>query len=302
MQWLAEAEREQSASVGIASLQDYLALERDRHQFDQVAEVWVESMREALRDRADRRVRELLTAVEGIKVPGDDRAFSAVFVPATLRADVIVSLMTDPEKEGRASAVQMLEPFGEWGIEALFDQLAEENDRGRRAALLGVIRSLVPGRIGAVAARLGDHRWYVVRNAVNVLRHTGDPQVLDLLAGAAQHESDPVRREAVWGLVSGGPAALPHLVAAASSSDGSVRRMTVEALGTMPVAEAADALAGIVVSGRDLGTRRLALERLATNRAPESADQLQALVAKRRPKLPRSLRRRARVLAKEGSS
>src|SRR5205814_5435902 len=89
MQWLADAEREQATSVGIATLQDYLALEHDRHQFDQVADVWMEAVRAALLGRSDRRVRELLTAVEGIKVPGDDRAFSTVFLPGVLRPDVV---------------------------------------------------------------------------------------------------------------------------------------------------------------------------------------------------------------------
>jgi hypothetical protein len=302
MQWLADAEREQATSVGIATLQDYLALEHDRHQFDQVADVWMEAVRAALLGRSDRRVRELLTAVEGIKVPGDDRAFSTVFLPGVLRPDVVGAVMDEPDDVGASSAVQMLEPFGEPGVVALFDRLADEEDRGRRAALLGVLRSLAPGRTQALADRLRDPRWYVVRNAVNVLRHSDDPEALDLLAGAAHHAADAVRREAVWGLVSGGPAALPHLVAAASGADDAVRRLTVEAIGGMHVPEAVEALAGIVVSGRDLGTRRLALERLGTNRAPEALQHLRALADGRRPRLPRSLRRRAHVLANARSS
>jgi hypothetical protein len=297
MRWLADSEREQSRSVGIATLQDYLLLETDPHQFDQVAQAWVEATREALRTRSDRRVRELLAAVEGIKVPGDKRAFSAVFVPGVLRSDVVKALMADPEGTDTPSATEMLEPFGEPAVASLFDQLADEDDRGRRAALLGVLRSLAPGRSGAVADRLRDPRWYVVRNAVNVLRHTGDPGALDLLASAAQHAAEAVRREAVWGLVSGGPTALPHLVAAASSPDESVRRLTVEALGGMHSPESAAALSGIVAAGRDLATRRLALERLGTNRAPEAPEHLRALGARGGPRLPRSLRRRARTLA-----
>jgi hypothetical protein len=297
MRWLADSEREQSRSVGIATLQDYLSLETDPHQFDQVAHAWVEGTREALRTRSDRRVRELLAAVEGIKVPGDDRAFSAVFVPVVLRSDVVKSLLADQEEADAPSVIEMLEPFGEPAVASLFDQLADEDDRGRRAALLGVLRSLAPGRSAAVADRLRDPRWYVVRNAVNVLRHTGDPGALDLLASAAQHAAEGVRREAVWGLVSGGPAALPHLVAAASSPDESVRRLTVEALGGMHTPEAAAALAGIVAAAGDLATRRLALERLGTNRALDVPEHLRTLGARGGPRRPRSLRRRARTLA-----
>jgi HEAT repeat protein len=155
---------------------------------------------------------------------------------------------------------------------------------------------LAPGRTAAVADRLRDPRWYVVRNAVNVLRHAGDAEALGLLAAAAQHTADAVRREAVWGLVAGGPAALPHLVAAASSPDPSVRKLTVEALGGLTNPEAAEALAGIVRSGGDLATRKLALERLGSSRALGARGVLERLAGSGRA-LPRALRRRSRALA-----
>ena len=294
--WLAEAEQEQATAIGIATLQDYLALERDRHQFDQVASTWVASVRAAVVGRSIRRVHELLTATEGITVPGDDRPFAAVFVSAVLRPEVVAALIADAEPDDAVAVADVLEPFGEPGVAALFDLLADEEDRGRRAALLGVLRRLAPGRTAAVADRLRDPRWYVVRNAVNVLRHAGDPEALDLLAAAAQHTADAVRREAVWGLVAGGPAAMPHLVAAASSPDASVRRLTVEALGGLHAPEAAEALAGIVRSGGDLATRKLALERLGTSRAPGARGGLERLAGSGRA-LPRALRRRARALA-----
>jgi hypothetical protein len=298
LQWLADSEREQATSVGIATLQDYLSLENDRHQFDQVAQVWVDATCEALRSRSDRRIRELLAAVEGIVVPGDGRAFSTVFAPAVLRPDVVRTLVRESAAPGAPSTSQLLEPFGGPALTTLFDQLADEDDRGHRAALLGILRSLAPGRSGAVIDRLRDPRWYVVRNAVNVVRHSGDPGTLDLLAEAAQHSAEAVRREAVWGLLAGGPAALPHLVAAASSTDASVRRLTVEALGSMQTSEAAGALAKIVVARGDLVTRRLALERLGTNRTREASEHLHGLGMRRAPRVPRSLRRRARALAR----
>jgi hypothetical protein len=297
MQWLAESVEEQSASVALATLQDYLAVEKDRLQFDEVAGVWVDVTRDALRERDYRRVLELISAVDGVNTLSDERTFFEVFAPQVLDRTVVRDLMVLEQEEGPTVAAA-LAPFGDVGVEALFEQLAEEEDRGRRAGLLGVLRQLAPGRAKTVVPRLSDPRWYVVRNAVNVLRHTGDPDVLELLAGASKHTAEAVRREAVWGLAAGGAAAVPYLVQLANAPDRSVRRLSVQALGQLTAAEAVAALKTIVLEAADLDARRQALEALAAHASPEAADALKELSGRTRPRLPRKLRKQAKSLAR----
>ena len=298
MQWLAESVEEQSASVALATLQDYLAVEKDRLQFDQVADVWVDVTREALRGRDYRRVIELISAVDGVNTLSEDRTFFEVFAPQVLDRKVVMDLMVLEEDEEGPTVAAALAPFGDVGVEALFEQLAEEEDRGRRAGLLGVLRQLAPGRAKNVVPRLSDPRWYVVRNAVNVLRHTGDPDVLELLAGASKHTAEAVRREAVWGLAAGGAAAVPYLVQLASAPDRSVRRLSVQALGQLTAADAVGALNTIVLGSGDMDSRRQALDALAAHSSPEAAEALKSLSGRTRPRLPRKLRKQAKSLAR----
>lgn len=296
MRWLAAAEQEQASSVALATLQDYLSLERDPHQFERVTDVWVEATRKAVRARDPRRVRELIAAVEGSRLPGDDRPFLDVCAPRALERSVVMALLNGESEVDEQPVISVLALFGDGGVDALFDLLAEEEDRGRRAAMLGILRQLAPGRVGPVATRLADPRWYVVRNAVNVLRHSGDPDVLDLLAGAARHTAEAVRREAVYGLVAGGVAAVPHLAALATAPDEAIRRLSVEALGGLAAPDAAAALSAIVAASGDVGTRRLALDALVDHPAPEALEDLERFAGRSRPRLPRSLRKHARAL------
>ena len=288
MKWLAESAEEQSSAVALATLQDYLGVEQDQLQFDQVAGVWVDVTRDAVGNREYRRVIELVSAVDGVRVEAGDRSFFDVYGPQVLDQKVVRQLMLlESESEGPGAA-SVLASFGDVGVEALFEQLAEEEDRGRRAGLLGVLRQLAPGRAKTVVPRLSDPRWYVVRNAVNVLRHTGDPDVLELLAGASKHTAEAVRREAVWGLAAGGAAAVPYLAQLANAPDRGVRRLSVQALGGLTSPEAVGALTTVVLTGSDTETRRQALDALAEHNSAES--QRRAAIAGRARAAPSSSR------------
>jgi HEAT repeat protein len=144
--------------------------------------------------------------------------------------------------------------------------------------------------------RLEDARWYVVRNAVNVLRYSRHPRSLDLMAQAARHAAEGVRREAVFGLAAGGEAAAPYLGALAVGPDASVRLLAIQALSGLAAPEAATALSATVTGSRDVETRRLALDALADHPSEEAASALWAFSRRSRPRLPRSLRRRAQAL------
>lgn len=293
---LSVAGTQQVTALGLATLQDYFFLEAEPGLYESVAEVWAGATREALLGRDHLRVLELVSVVEGIRTPMDGPSFLERYTPIVLDRAAVAELVSAGGGEEATPNFLLLAPFGESGVDVLFEELAEEQDRGRRAVLLGLLRQLAPGRAGPIVRRLHDPRWYVVRNAVNVLRHSRHPRSLDLLVEAARHAAEAVRREAVFGLVAGGEAALPHLGSLASGPDPAVRLMAIEALGGLVTPEAASALAGIVSGSSDVESRRRALEALARHPSPEAGSALAGFTTRSRPRLPRSLRRYARGL------
>jgi HEAT repeat protein len=239
-----------------------------------------------------------VSTVEASHHPQDRRSFLDIYAPLALDREVVAEIVDrDPPDDGPTPFL-LLSPFGETAVDVLFAELAEEPDRGRRATLLGVLRQLAPGRSEPVVRRLDDTRWYVVRNAVNVLRYSRHPRSLDLMAEAAKHAAEAVRREAVFGLAAGGTAAVPYLGALASGPDASVRVLAIEALRGLAAPESATALVVVASRRGDIKTRRSALDALAEHPSPEASSALAAFAQRgqTRPRLPRSLRRRARAL------
>jgi len=295
---LSIAGEEQGTALGLATLQDYLFLEREPEQFELVAQVWAETTRHALLRRDLLGVMELVSTVEASRDPRSGRSFLETHAPLVIDEAVVAELVDGDADPDAPTPFLLLAPFGECAVEVLFEELAEEEDRGRRAALLGLLRQLAPGRAEPVVRRLEDTRWYVVRNAVNVLRYSRHPRSLDLLAQAARHAAEGVRREAVFGLAAGGEAAAPYLGVLAVSPDASVRLLAIQALSGLTGPAAATALSAAVTGSRDVETRRRALDALAIHPSEEAASALRAFSRRSRPRLPRSLRRRARALVR----
>jgi hypothetical protein len=295
---LSVAGEQQGVALGLATLQDYFFLEHEPEQFELVAQVWAETTRQALLRRDHLRVMELVSTVEASRDPRDGRSFLETNAPLVIDEAVVTELVDGDADPDGPTPFMLLAPFGDHAVEVLFEELAEEEDRGRRAALLGLLRQLAPGRADPVVRRLKDTRWFVVRNAVNVLRYSRHPRSLDLMAEAAKHAAEGVRREAVFGLAAGGEAAAAYLGELAIAPDGSVRLLAIQALSELAGSESARALSAAVTRSRDAETRRRALDALADHPSEEAASALLAFSRRTRPRLPRSLRRRAHALVR----
>jgi len=108
---------------------------------------------------------------------------------------------------------------GNEGIEKLFQRLEEEKAAGARMALMRFIAQTGPVGLEVARRRLKDERWYVVRNACQVLGELKDPELLQDLAAVLQHSDDRVQKAAADVIIKGrDPAragnfaeALPHL-------------------------------------------------------------------------------------------
>jgi HEAT repeats len=292
---------EQRMGMALLALHDYLTLEVDDERLGEVLFLWAEELRGAVRSRDPERVRELLGAArEGLHASDDEReSLFGAYVRQALEPDLVMDLVTSGHADQGMPVEEMLDPFGDVGVEVLLDLLAEEADRERRAFLLSALRRMAPGHLGPVMVRLRDPRWYVVRNAANLLGNTGGAEVLDQLAAATRHQSAQVRKEAVKALlVAGGVRAVPRLRLLASEGVEDVRTTAVTVLGAIFAPEAAEALGDIVRSSADRGLRRLAIDELAEG--TEGRSVLHDLSAgKVRPRLPWSLRRYVRRLLRE---
>ena len=292
---------EQRQTSALLALHDYVTLERDDERMGEVLSLWAEELQGAIGMRDPVRVRELVDSVRyALEGAGDDRqSLYGSYVRQALAPETVLALVdTSRAEDGGATVHEVLEPFGDLGVEVLLDLLAEA-DRERRAHLLAVLRQVARGHLRPVVARLKDPRWYVVRNAANLLGNTGGEEVLDQLAGAARHPAAQVRKEAVKALVvAGGVKAVPHLRTLAGEGPQDVRPTAVSVLGAIFAPEAAAALGDVVRSNTDRGLRRQALDELAEG--AEGREVLRLLSDRdTRPRLPWKLRRHARRLLRD---
>jgi hypothetical protein len=296
---------EDQLRLALEAVKDYLSIESDLEKLGDVLTIWSHELGEALGARDLERVDRLLDAAEGVRsgtseTDGEKRRTINAFLRRVLDQPLLVKVMSLTEGDA-ASTVRLLERFGEIAAERLLEDLAGEEEGGRRALLLGVLSEMARSHRGPVTARLSDRRWFVARNAVTILYRSGGADVVPLLMQAAGHPHPAVRREVVAGLLdAAGPAALSELIRLAHDQDESVRISVVRALGGMTSAEACSALGRLCLDLSSPADRRRALEELARHSAPEATSVLRQVASSRgRPRLPWRLRRHARGLLKQ---
>ena len=287
---------EELRAAQVLAVADYLALESDLERAGEALSIWSDELRNALAQRDERAVASLIQPVREIllsREEGRPELFEA-YVRRALTRDVVFDAVTAEAADGHQHLAAMLGPFGDDGVEVLLDLLADEEDRQRRALLLGAIRRIASVHPDPVVARLRDERWYVVRNAVSILGSAGGPSVVSRLAEVARHPAPEVRREVPEALANaGGPAGVPHLVQIAVEGAEDLRAAAVTALGTIVGGEAAAGLGEVAARTRDRAIRMQALDALA--RRVDGVPVLHGLVARDSPtRLPWRIRRFAR--------
>lgn len=282
----------------VMAVADYVTLETDRERAGEALEIWSEELRRALGDRDEREVASQLRRVRDVLVVGGDDGGSQLFqayVRRVLVPEVVLRAVGAEAAAGHPRLAALLSPFGDAGVEVLLDLLAEEQDRGRRALLLGALRRIAAEHPEAVVSRLRDDRWFVVRNAISILGSASNPAVLTQLAEAARHPAEAVRREVPEALANaGGPGAAPHLVRIALEGGDDLRHLAVSSLGTIVGEEPAAGLAEVAMRASDRAIAMQALEELG--KRPEGAERLGHLLSGRDGRLPWRLRRHARRL------
>src|SRR5262249_5182138 len=95
------------------------------------------------------------------------------------------------------TAVVLFRWSGEEGIEKLFQRLEEEKTAGNRMAIMRFIAQTGHAGLEVARKRVSDQRWYVVRNACQVLSELKDPELLTTLSPVLAHADDRVQKAAV---------------------------------------------------------------------------------------------------------
>lgn len=208
--------------------------------------------------------------------------------PSTMRG---LARLLAVRRELRPALESIFVRTGGEGAEALVEQLIASNVTSERRALRHAI-ARCPSAAPLLMHLMGDTRWYVVRNAVELLGELGAREAEAVLVGALGHSDARVRRSAVAALARIGTArgmsAVPplladtnaavrlqaaHAIAAARhprgvpalvqalerEADPEVQHALVKALGANPTDEAVERLVRLAQPGRLLARRSLAL-------------------------------------------
>ncbi|HXZ27503.1 MAG TPA: HEAT repeat domain-containing protein, partial [Terriglobales bacterium] len=98
-------------------------------------------------------------------------------------------------------AADLLRGAGPAAIVKVFRQLEEEQTTGNRLALIRLITKIGSPALDIARQRLGDERWYVVRNACKLLGDLKDPEILKTLAPLLRHANERVQKAAVTAIL-----------------------------------------------------------------------------------------------------
>ena len=140
--------------------------------------------------------------------------------PTLLRA---VATMLPRKKEKAEDYLAVLTRAGEDGADALIEQLTTAQNTGDRRVYFDSLVKLNAG-VTALIHMLGDARWYVARNAADLLGEMNTTEAEVPLAEALKHDDDRVRRAAANSLAKlGTPNAMRSLHDALHDSSPQVR-------------------------------------------------------------------------------
>lgn len=116
--------------------------------------------------------------------------------PTTLRA---VASVLPRRKERVDEFVQVLMRTGDAGAEALIEQLTAAQSLSERRVFFDALVQLKTGK-PMLVHMLGDPRWYVARNAADLLGELGATDTDHQLSELLKHDDDRVRRAAAHAL------------------------------------------------------------------------------------------------------
>jgi HEAT repeat protein len=149
--------------------------------------------------------------------------------PALLR---VVATQIPKKPERRQHLHEVLVRTGDEGADALIEQVTQAQTTEDRRTLFDMLAEL-DAAIPALKRMLGDSRWFVVRNAADLLGEMSAVPAESALIALLRHADDRVRRSATNALLKlGTPDALKGIYEAVSDNSPEVRMQAAAALST----------------------------------------------------------------------
>ena len=149
--------------------------------------------------------------------------------PALLRA---VATLIPKKPERKQHFYEVLERTAEEGAEALIEQISQAKTPEDRRSLFEVLVEL-SAAVPALTRMLGDSRWFVVRNAADLLGEMSAAAAEESLIDLLRHTDDRVRRSATNALLRlGTPNAVKSIYEAVNDDSPEVRMQAAAAIST----------------------------------------------------------------------
>jgi hypothetical protein len=139
----------------------------------------------------------------------------------------------------REGVMRLAEALQHQLAEPLLNALAEESDTVTRSFLLSMLVRFKDTVLPLAASRIHDKRWYVVRNALYLLRECGGEKYMNIIRPLAKHADRRVSIEALKTLlVFNAPGAFSSLRVWLDSKEPEIRDLAVKLAGNARVKEA----------------------------------------------------------------
>ncbi len=241
------------AEDGVAVVRGLFQVEEREFRSRRLVRIWSGRVAQAVEDR------DYLTAVRWVEQAADDldaMGANAPIVEDAIRniatPDLIETLKRQIFGTHRPEAqVRLLDLFGSGAGESLVEELAGEEDPGRRRALIDTLTELTRKNHRAVTENLGDGRWYVVRNLATILAKSGNKEAAPAMISLLQHHDDRVRVEAIRGCIPllGPDSAVPYLEGALLDPSPRVREAAMNLLLAVRRSTTSAAIIGAIDNG-----------------------------------------------------
>jgi hypothetical protein len=201
-------------------------------------EMWIDALGRQLA-RSDE-LHPILAAVERLALAVDaphgapvDLAKKLV-TPEVARGMAVMLGAASRDEARRARIAAAVVRVGAPMVPALADVLTESTERPARRLYIETLSAMGDAALPAVRRLVEDPRWFVVRNAILVLRGRADASALEPLTAALGHPDARVRKEALLALAHvGGESAAQLAASKLSDPDVDVRRAAAMVTGAL---------------------------------------------------------------------
>jgi HEAT repeat protein len=123
--------------------------------------------------------------------------------------------------------------------EPLSEVITSESERNQRRAYMDALAALGTSALPVAREMMSDSRWYVVRNAIAILRDAAGEAAMEHFVAGLAHDTPKVRREAIMALGQiGGENAGVLVPSKLSDTDPDVRKAAAMATGQLRVVRA----------------------------------------------------------------